>query len=140
MNGQRPMFGTMGPAASDAVWPALLGIPLAAPDQLGLHDSHVDTRYVSAFGNVEWQLTERLALTTGLRWQREAKHASINNSVTAPGPSLISLVLTPATSPSGAPVNGALGRESDDVTWSVTPHYRFSHALMSYLTIARGAK
>lgn len=75
-----------------------------------------------------------------MRWQREDKDAAINNSVTIPGASLISTTLTPTVSPSGEPVNGTLARSSDDVTWSLTPQYRFSDALMSYLTIARGTK
>ena len=81
---------------------------MPCPDQLGLHDSHLDTRYVSAFGDVVWKLAERLSLATGVRWQREEKDAAINNSVTAPGASLISTTLTPAVSPSGEPVNGTL--------------------------------
>ena len=59
-HGERPMFGANGAAAFDAIWPTLLGVPLAAPNQLGLHDSHVDTEYLSAFANVEWPLTDRL--------------------------------------------------------------------------------
>lgn len=141
MHGKRPMFGVTGNAAFDPIWPVLLGgLPLASPNQLGLHDSSVDTRYLGVFGSVSWQLTERLSLITGLRRQREKKDAVINNSVTAPSLSLISLVFSPAVTPNGQPVNGTLGRESDDVTWSLTPSYRISDALMGYLTVARGSK
>jgi iron complex outermembrane receptor protein len=141
MHGKRPMFGPNGDAAYQPIWLALLrGIPLALPGQLGIHDSHLDTRYVSVFGDVVWKLTGRLSLSTGLRWQREEKDAGINNSVTIPGASLVSTTLTPAVSPSGEPVNGTLARRSDDVTWSITPQYGFSDAFMGYLTIARGAK
>jgi iron complex outermembrane receptor protein len=141
LDGRRPMYGPLGPAAFDPVWTTLLGgIPLALPGQLGLHDSHLDTRYLSVFGSVEWQVTDRFDLTTALRWQREEKKGAINNSVTQPGASFISVVLTPTVTASGAPVNGRLARDSDDMTWSVTPQYRFNDALMSYLTVARGAK
>ena len=140
MDGKRPMFGATGSAAFDPIWPVLLGVPLDLPDQSGIHDSSVQTRYLGVFGNVSWQLTGRLSLATALRWQREEKDATIDNSVTAPGASLISLVLTPTLAPDGQPVNGALDRESDDVTWSVTPSYRISDALMGYFTVARGAK
>jgi iron complex outermembrane receptor protein len=92
------------------------------------------------FGNVSWQLSERLSLITGLRWQREMKDAVINNSVTEPGASLISRVLTAAVTPGGQPVNGTLDRESDDITWSITPSYRISDALMGYFTVTRGSK
>lgn len=141
MNGRRPMFGLYGPAAMHPSFVALLdGIPLAVPGQLGLHDSYVDTEYLGIFGNVDWQLTDRLTLTTGLRWQREEKDAAINNSVTAPGASLISVVLAPAVSPNGAAVNGATSRRSENVSWLLTPQFRISEALLSYLTISRGAK
>jgi iron complex outermembrane receptor protein len=141
MHGERPMFGPNGAAAFDPIWSALLlGLPLALPGQLGIHDSHLDTRYVSAFGDVVWKLGERLSLATGLRWQREEKDAGIDNSVTTPGASLVSTTLTPAVSPSGEPVNGTLARRSDNVTWSITPQYRFSDTFMGYLTLARSAK
>jgi iron complex outermembrane recepter protein len=141
MHGERPMFGPNGAAAFHPIWSALLrGVPLALPGQLGIHDSHLDTRYLSAFGDVTWKLSENLSLATGLRWQREEKDAAINNSVTLPGASLVSTTLTPAVSPTGEPVNGTLARRSDDVTWSITPQYRFNDTLMSYLTIARGGK
>jgi Outer membrane receptor proteins, mostly Fe transport len=141
MHGERPMFGPNGAAAFDPIWSVLLrGIPLALPGQLGIHDSHLDTRYVSAFGDVVWKLGERLSLATGLRWQREEKDAAINNSVTIPGASLVSTTLTPTVSPSGEPVNGTLSRRSENVTWSITPQYRFSDGFMGYLTLARGAK
>ena len=141
LNGERPMFGPAGDAAFHPIWSALLGgAPFALPGQLGLHDSHLDTRYLSVFGDIEWRLTEQLSLTTGLRWQREEKDAAINNSVTAPGASLISIAFTPAVTPGGEAINGALERKSEDVAWSLTPQYRISDAVMSYLTIARSAK
>lgn len=141
MNGERPMFGSSGPAAFDPVWSTLLrGLPLALPGQLGIHDSHLDTRYLSAFGDVVWKLAERWSLTTGLRWQREEKDAAINNSVTIPGASLISTTLTPSVSPSGEAVNGTMGRNSSSVTWSATAQYVMGDEFMSYLTVAHGAK
>ncbi len=141
MGGKRPMFGASGSVAFHPIWPMLLdGLPLALPNQLGIHDSSVDTRYLGVFGNVSWSFSERFSLTTGLRWQREEKEAVIANSVTTPGASLISLVLTPAVTPDGQAVNGKLERAGDNVTWSVTPQYRVNDALVGYVTLARGAK
>ena len=140
MNGKRPMFGAAGNAAFDPIWPVLLGVPLDLPDQSGIHDSVLHTRYLGVFGNVSWQLTERLSVTTAARWQREEKDATVNNSVTAPGASLVSLVLTPAFASDGQPVNGKLERDSDNVTWSVTPTYHINDTLIGYFTAARGAK
>jgi outer membrane receptor protein involved in Fe transport len=136
-----PMFGPNGDAAFHPIWSTLLrGIPLALPGQSGVHQSRLDTRYSSIFANATWQIIDRLSLTTSLRWQREEKRAEISNSVTAPGASLISMTLTPALTPTGEPVNGAIARESDNVTWSITPHFRITNSLMAYLEIARGAK
>jgi outer membrane receptor protein involved in Fe transport len=139
--GRQPMFGVNGDLAYDPIWPILLGgLPLAVPGQLGVHDSELDTRYLSVFGEVSWQLAPQFWLTAGLRWQEEDKRARLANSVTVPGASLISLVLTPAVTLQGAPVNGTLDRTSRDVPWSLTPQYRFSDDAMAYFTVARGSK
>ena len=139
-HGRQPMFGVNGELAFNPIWPMLLGIPLAVPGQLGIHDSQLYTRYRSVFGQISWRLTPTLRVTTALRWQREDKDATIDNSVTAPGVSLISAVLTPTLTTSGQPVNGALTRTSNNVPWSVTPQYFFSDNAMAYFTLAHGSK
>ena len=140
MGGERPMFGPNGPLAFVPLWQSLLNIPLALPGQLGIHDSGVDTDYYSAFGQVTWAFDDHLAVTANLRWQTEEKHASINNSVTLPGVSLVSSVLAASESPNGAPVNGIASRSTDYFTWSLTPQYRFNDEVMAYLTAAKGGK
>lgn len=136
--GNEPMFGPNGPAAYLPFWTGALGMPLAVPDQLGLHESRLDTDYVSVFGQLTWPLTRRLSVTAGARWQQEDKKGSIHNSVTVQGASIVSTVLAPAMSPSGEPVNGAVARSTDNVSWSVTPQYLFNDSLMTYVTIAAG--
>lgn len=139
--GRQPMFGANGDLAYHPIWPVVLGgLPLAIPGQLGIHDSELDTRYFSVFGEFSWQVAPRFWLTAGLRWQEEDKRARLANSVTVPGASLISLVLTPAVTLQGAPVNGTLSRTSSDVPWSLTPQYWFSDDVMAYFTAARGSK
>ena len=140
MDGERPMFGPNGPLAFVPLWQSLLNIPLALPGQLGLHDSGVDTDYYSVFGQATWAVNDHLAVTGNLRWQSEEKRASINNSVTLPGVSLVSSVLVASESPNGAPVNGIASRDTDYFTWSLTPQYRINEELMAYLTAARGGK
>ncbi len=140
MGGERPMFGPNGSLPFIALWQSLLRVPLALPDQLGIHDSGVDTDYYSVFGQVTWDFGGHLSLTGDLRWQTEEKQASINNSVTLPGVSLISSVLTPSVSPNGEPVNGTVARDTDYFTWSLTPQYRINDDLLTYLTVARGGK
>jgi iron complex outermembrane recepter protein len=138
--GKRAMFGPVASAAFDPVWPSIFRIPLALPGQDGLHDSRLRTDYLGVFGQLTWNLSERLSITSGTRWQNEKKVASINNSTTAPGVSVISTVLTPTVSPSGAPVNGATDRAYGAWAWSVTPQYRVADHLMFYATVASGTK
>jgi iron complex outermembrane recepter protein len=138
--GKRPMFGPTGVAAFDPLWQATLRVPLALPGQDGVLDSRLDTEYLGVFGQITWNVTQRLSLTGAARWQRDRKRASIDNSVTLQGDSLISLVLTPRVSAVGAPINGVAHRTFDAWTWSVTPQYRFSDRMMMYATVARDAK
>jgi iron complex outermembrane receptor protein len=138
--GREPMFGPNGELAFSDTWPALLGLPLAIPGQLGIHDSQLNTQYISVFAQTQWELTPRWRVTTAVRWQRERKQADIDNSVTEPGLSLISAILAPAVTLAGEPVNGRLRRTSENVPWSVTPQFRFSDDALSYLTVARGSK
>jgi iron complex outermembrane receptor protein len=139
-HGKRPMFGANGPLAYDPIWPVLLGIPLAIPGQLGLHDSELETRYFSVFGQGTWRITPQWIVTAAVRWQKEEKDAVINNAVTVPGVSLISAILAPSQTLSGQPVNGTLSRSTDNMPWSITPQYRFGDDAMAYLTVARGSK
>ena len=117
--GARPMFGPNGAAAFLPFWTTVLPVPLALPDQLGLHDSRLDTDYYSIFGQLEIDVTDRLSVTGGLRWQREDKEGSIDNRVTRPGASVVSVIFTPSVSPSGLPVNGTVDRSTDNVSWSL---------------------
>jgi outer membrane receptor protein involved in Fe transport len=134
--GAEPSFGPNGALAFDPVWP----LPFALPDQHGVHDSRTHAEYWSAFAEVTWKLSQRVDLITGMRWHREDKEASIANSVTQPGASIVANVLTPATSPTGAAVNGKVSRSSTALTWSVTPRYRVHDRLMMYATAASGSK
>jgi iron complex outermembrane receptor protein len=139
--GRLPMFGPNGEVAFDPVWPVILGgIALALPGQDGLHDSQLRTRYRSVFAQASWQLTPRFGIGGSVRWQEEDKRAAIDNRVTSPGLSLISAVLTPASTLEGQPVNGTLRRSMSNVPWSLTPQYRFNDNGLLYLTAARGSR
>lgn len=134
--GREGFFGPNGPLAYDSIWP----VPFALPDQDGMHDSRTTTGYASAFSEATWKMTQRMDLIAGLRWHKEHRDASIANSVTRPGASIVADRLTPAVSPSGAPVNGAVQRSSDAITWSATSRFHVSDSLMAYATLARGSK
>jgi iron complex outermembrane receptor protein len=138
--GRRPMFGPNGALAFEPFWLTTIGLPFATPGQEGLHDSRLQTDHFAGFGQVTLPLANRFDLTAAARWAREEKHASIDNSVTVPGISVISRVLTPDMTATGEPVNGSLQRASDDFTWSLTPRYETGAGGMLYATWTRGGK
>jgi outer membrane receptor protein involved in Fe transport len=134
------MFGPNGEVAFDPFWETALGIPLALPGQQGLHDSRQRTDHLGVFGQVTVPLGARWELGAAGRWAREEKRASIANGVTAPGLSVVSAVLTPATAPGGEPVNGTVRRESEGVTWELTPQFHIDEDCLLFATWARGGK
>jgi iron complex outermembrane receptor protein len=109
-------------------------VPFAAPGQNGLLDAQQDTDYLGVFGQATWNLTEQFAITGGLRWQTEEKDASLEQSATAPGASLITLSLLPAA------IGGDMDRDTDEVTWSLTPQYALTDDVNLFATAAHGFK
>jgi iron complex outermembrane receptor protein len=118
------------------MWPT----PFALAGQYGSHDSRMASEYWSVFGEATWNVSKRWQLIVGARWHEEDKDARIANSVTVPGASVVPSLLTPATSPSGAAVNGRFERSSAALTWSITPKLRVGEHAMTYLTVARSTK
>ena len=108
--------------------------PFATPGQNGLLDAQQDTDYVGVFGQATWNITDRFAVTAGARWQTEEKDASIYQSVTAPGLSLLSAALLPAS------VGGEMDRDTDEVTWSLTPQFALSEDVNLFATVSHGFK
>jgi len=122
-------------AINKQVLRAPIPVPAAAPGQLGYNDSKLTTDYLAVFGQATWNITDAIALTGGLRWQQEDKKADILQWANDPAPSLISLVLAPSA------VSGeGLERDTDDVTWSVTPQWNITQDAMLYATAAHGFK
>jgi iron complex outermembrane receptor protein len=89
---------------------------------------------------VTLSLAGRWAVDAAVRWAREEKRARIANAVTQPGVSVVSALLTPATSPDGESVNGTIRRESEAVTWELTPQFRIDDERLLFATWARGGK
>ncbi len=108
--------------------------PFAAPGQNGIYDGRQDTEYLGIFGQATWNVTEKFAITGGLRWQQEEKDASIRQDVTIPGRSLLSERLLVAAN------SGDLDRTTDDLTWSITPQYFINEDTTVYATAAHGFK
>lgn len=109
-------------------------VPFAAPGQYGLLDASQDTDYVGVFGQATWNITERFSVTGGLRWQTEEKDAHIYQSVTVPGLSLVSARLLPAAA------SGKMDRDTDEVTWSLTPQFAVSDDVNLFATVSHGFK
>lgn len=110
-------------------------LPVAAQGQVGYLDSSLETEYLGVYGQATWHLSDRFAVTGGVRWQQEDKEADVVQWVNDPTPSVLSLLLSPAAvSASG------LERDTDDVTWSVTPQWFVTEQTMLYATVAHGFK
>ena len=110
-------------------------LPIAAQGQVGYLDSSLDTDYLGVYTQATWNVSDRFAVTGGVRWQQEDKQADIEQWVNDPTPSVLSLLLSPAAiSATG------LERETDDVTWSLTPQWSIGEQVMVYATAAHGFK
>ena len=146
-NGKRPIF--LEDSYSHELVPSLLlrqlfiqqglpptipAVPFAVAGQNGLFAGNLDTDYLGLFGQATWNMTEQFSVTAGLRWQTEEKDASISQAVTVPGFSLLSANLLPAA------ISGDLDRDTDEVTWSITPQFFVNDDLTLYATAAHGFK
>jgi outer membrane receptor protein involved in Fe transport len=139
--GKRPTL--VGDTYSAALVPSLLlqqlfgapvPVPFATPGQVGIYAAAQDTDYLGIFGQGTWKLTKRFAMTAGLRWQTEKKNASIQQSVSAPGLSLLSASLMVAAN------SGELSRRTDKLNWSITPQFSVTDEFMLHAIMAHGFK
>ena len=114
--------------------PLAPGLPVGQPGQAGSLLSTNDTEYVGTFAQTTWHAGDRFALTAGARWQTESKDTNVSRTVNHTTPSIITIALLPATT------NADLSRETDAVTWSVSPQVFFTPDTMGYLTASHGFK
>ena len=122
-------------AINQAVLETPFPVPFATQGQLSYVDGRQDTDYYAIYGQVAWQLTDKMKITGGLRWQREEKDASVQQTVNDPSPSIISLLLSPTEISADN-----LDRSKDKVTWSISPQYFLTDDIMIYATASRGFK
>jgi len=109
-------------------------LPMALPGQHGYLDGQQDTDYVGVFGQATWNISDKWSVTGGMRWQQEEKDASLEQWADVPGPSIFSLSLSPAH------ISGQRDRDTDEVTWSLTPQWFVTEDTMLYATAAHGFK
>ncbi len=109
-------------------------LPAATQGQFGFLDAKLDTDYYAVYGHTTYAINGQFSVTGGLRWQHEGKDGKLVQSTNDPSPSLISLLLSPAS------VSGDLDRDTDKLTWSVSPQWFVTDATMLYATAASGFK
>jgi iron complex outermembrane receptor protein len=110
------------------------GDPFGQPGDAGIVWSKSKTEHFSIFGNITWQLTETFELTAGARWQSEDKSSVIVNSANHSTPTLITLILAPASG------SADLSRDTDGWSWNLAAQYQWSEDFMGYLSASRGFK
>jgi outer membrane receptor protein involved in Fe transport len=122
-------------AVNQAVLGAPIPIPFATQGQIGYLDGKQDTDYYAIYGQATWNVSEKFSVTAGARWQKEEKDAQVIQWVNDPSPSIISILLSPAEVSADN-----LDRDTDELTWSVTPQYFLGDDTMVFLTVAHGFK
>ena len=133
-NGKRAMF-LSDTASDDPVLASILGLPFGTPGQEGYVDGSQDTDYYAVYGQATWNVTDTFSITAGARWQKEEKDAYINQWVNDETPTVISYLLSPFFAESGD-----MGRDTDELTWSITPQYFLGDDTMVYATVSHGFK
>ncbi len=107
------------------------GLPTLGIPNFGTTDGHVDTDSIAAFADGSWELSSKWTLNFGLRATQEEKTVHAFNAA--------------YTSDSFTTVHTVLAALDDSKTFtSVAPKlgldYRFSDAVMGYLSLSRGFK
>jgi iron complex outermembrane receptor protein len=105
-----------------------VGAPLSRTQRN--YQNRTDTSNYAAFGEVDFELTDQLTLTSGLRWTHEKVEVRIEGLPTAPG-----LVRT------GVPLGvTADERSADNVSWRAGARWRFDEERMVYVSASTGFK
>ena len=107
---------------------------------------------LAAFGQMTWHATERLHLTTGLRWTDEKKEAelltetfssadrviTIRRPPAAGGP--LNIPAAPFINRLATPINATLSRSSENVDWLLKLAYDVDDNSMVYVSASTGTK
>jgi iron complex outermembrane receptor protein len=108
--------------------PASLLSALVAPaDLIWTFPFDLEATAVAAFGQVDWQVTDELAVTVGGRYSEDKKDVVFDTNTTVPG-----FVLSP--------FREAVSRQWDSFDPSVSLRYQFNPDLMAYASWATGYK
>jgi len=107
-------------------------------DQIGV----ADTTSAAIFGQGTWHVSDRAALTAGLRYTHEDREAS--NTVVSFGGAALSGPLAPYAAYRAAvtgPAYAVRGENKDgSVSWLINPSYRISDTVLAYASASYGEK
>jgi iron complex outermembrane receptor protein len=119
------------------------------------------TDSTAAFGSINWHLTDRLDLTTGLRYSYERKTAQVNRSRTGGNPSASPLFLLDNLTPLGnligqdlsmytfgglldSVAGGTYSREDErsegNYSGQLVANYKLTDTIITYASVSRGYK
>ncbi|MES2151872.1 MAG: TonB-dependent receptor [Pseudomonadota bacterium] len=98
----------------------------------GYLNSFSRTRSQAVFGQANWQASEHVRLSAGLRWQHDAIDATVDNAVAGLGG------FVEAVTPVSA--NAELAHTANSVSSDASAQYQLSANAMAYLDYATGAK
>ncbi|HEX7854549.1 MAG TPA: TonB-dependent receptor [Sphingobium sp.] len=138
-------INTYGSAA--APWYAAPGGPSQATWDLALNGfssvnhAYASTKSYAAFGQATWNLSDRLALTGGLRFTHEDKYGTFDESTVA-GQNITGNATAQALrnnfAPDVAPYD--VGLKNDSLTGQASLSYKIAPTVMAYASYARGGK
>lgn len=127
---------------------ATLGTLAGATCAAGAQDNAIDTQFnqdltsIALFGQLTYNINDRLRFTAGVRWTSDDKSGSFSSIVNNP---ILAPPLPLGTSPFGidlrvAENNPNLNFEDDEVTWLLNLSYDVTDNIMAYGTYSTGYK
>lgn len=132
--GSLPGYVTFGSAAGLAL-PSVLPPPLtAAEGDTGIYDATWKQESVAGFGQISYEVTNKLTALAGLRYTHEKKTADLKLISETESPlSVMAIAILP-------PLDEDLKRTDGSPSWMAGVQYHFTDAVMSYLTVSTGTK
>lgn len=104
-------------------------------DQVGT----ADTTSAAVFGQATWRLTERAAITGGLRYTHETRDAA--NNVFSFGGATLNGALSVYRAAVAGPAYTLQDRKKDDsFSWLINPSYRIGEQVLAYASASYGEK
>jgi iron complex outermembrane receptor protein len=114
----------------------LAGLLVAPGDNIaGEHEFETET--LALFGQVNWQLTDALGITAGLRWNDEEKDADILTVNHSSAPGLGGIFLVDVTS---TPIDEEFNRSTTNTDWLLRATYDLTPETMVFASASTGSK